>query len=158
MLDSLTEKEILPKSTEDETLPTQIAKLDTHLAFLKQQQDRLTEEIASTSMDRDLLIKRAKDVHVSEDSEYRIVEVPVFAKKTVDVEALKRLAPDKHAMIVSNLTVKAQDKIKAQLDKISVYIAQADVKAVISDKGLLAQIIPEQTKPTAWETSVVKKK
>lgn len=109
-------------------------------------------------MDRDLLIKRAKEVHVSEDSEYRIVEVPVFAKKTVDVEALKRLAPDKHAMIVSNLTVKAQDKIKAQLDKISVYIAQSDVKAVISDKGLLAQIIPEQTKPTGWEISVVKKK
>lgn len=157
MLETISEIETLPKGLEDETLPTQIAKQETHIKFLKDQHEIMIRQIAEAELQRELLIKRAKEVRVFEDKEYKIVEVPVYPKKSVDVEALKRLAPDKHQLIVANLTSKAQDKIKIQLEKIQVFIAQADVKAVISDKVLLAQIIPEQTVPTGFEISIVKK-
>ena len=158
MLDNIREKEILPKGPEDETIPTQIAKLDQHAEFLTSQLNALQRELSELSGDRERLLARAREVHVSEDSDYRLVDVPVFPKKHVDVEALKRLAPDKHALIINNLTSKAQDKLKEQMAKIQVSVAQSDVKAVISDKALLAQIIPEPTTPIGWNVSVVKKK
>lgn len=157
-LDNIREKEILPKGPEDETIPTQIAKLDQHAEFLTSQLNALQQELSELSGDRERLLARAREVHVYEDPDYRLVDVPVFPKKHVDVEALKRLAPDKHALIINNLTSKAQDKLKEQMAKIQVSVAQSDVKAVISDKALLAQIIPEPTTPIGWNVSVVKKK
>lgn len=157
MLDNPREKEILPLGPEDLTIPSRIAKLDEHRKFLIDQKEALVREIAELDTNRSLLLGRAKEVRVFEDEAYKIVEVPIFPKKTVDVETLKRLAPEKHEMIVRNLTAKAEDEIKARFAKIAVFIAQADVKAVIKDKGLLAQIIPEPTVPTGWEYSIVKK-
>lgn len=157
MLENIQEKEILPKGLEDETIPTQIAKIDEHINFLREQHEVLIRDLACNESERERLIARAKEVRIFEDAAYKIVEIPVYPKKSVDVEALKRLAPDKHSMIVSNLTAKAQDKIKAQLDKIQVFIAQSDVKAVISDKVLLSQIIPEPTTPSRFDISIVKK-
>jgi hypothetical protein len=157
MLDVISEKEVLPKGPEDEIIPTKIAQIDTHIKFLKDQHEALVRQIVEAECDRNLLISRAKELHITTDANYKIVEIPIYPKKAVDVEALKRLAPDKHALIVANLTSKAQDKIKLQLEKISVFIAQADVKAVISDKVLLAQIIPEPKAPSGYEVSVVRR-
>jgi hypothetical protein len=157
MLNDIREKESLPKGTEDMDLPTQIAKVDGHLAFLKTEHDRLAAEEREFESERVRLIARAKEVRVFEDQNYKIIDCPVYQKKHVDVEVLKRLAPDKHNLIVQNLQSKAMDKLKEQMSKIQISIAQADVKAVISDKGLLAQIIPEQSVPIAWTISVVKK-
>jgi hypothetical protein len=156
-LDNIHEKELLPKGPEDEIIPTRIAKLDEHRKFLQSQVEHLQKEIADCDIDRELLLKRAKEVRIFEDLEYKIVEVPVYPKKHVDVEALKRLAPEKFILIEANLTEKAKDKLKAQMEKIQISIAQADVKAVISDKALLVQIIPEPTTPSGWTVSIVKK-
>jgi hypothetical protein len=157
MLDSLHEKETLPKGPEDIILPTRIAKQDEHIKFLKSQLDALAREISEAEFDRAAMVARAKDIRVFEDSDYKIVDIPIYPKKHVDVDALKKLAPDKHNLIVQNLQSKAMDKLKEQMNKIQISIAQADVKAVISDKALLAQIIPEPSEPSGWTVSIVKK-
>lgn len=157
MLDSIHEKETLPRGAEDDILPTRIAKLDTHMDFLYNQMDALKKEIELCDVERGMLIARANELHISEDKDYKIVLTPIYPKKHVDVEALKRLAPVEHATIVANLTKKAQDKLQEQMQKIQVAISQADVKAVIGSKALLAQIIPEQTVPSEWKTVIVKK-
>ena len=157
MLDNIHEKEVLPKGPEDEIIPTRIAKIDQHVKFLNDQISALQKEVSEQTLERDMLLARAKEVRVFEDAEYKIVDIPIFPKKHVDVEALKRLAPEKHALIIQNLTSKAQDKLREQMAKVQVSIAQVDVRAVISDKVLLAQIIPEPTTPVGWNVSVVKK-
>lgn len=157
MLENISEKEILPVGDEDMILPTRIARQEAHIRFLNDQLAELTHQIRDAEFDRSAMITRAKEVRVFEDTDYKIIEVPVYPKKSVDVDALKRISPEKHAIIVANLTEKAKDKLKAQLEKVQVFISQADVKAVISDKVLLAQIIPEQTVPSGFETSIVKK-
>ena len=149
--------EPLPRGPEDENIPTQIARIDTHMNFLANQLLAIQDQIGSAEVERTALLSRARELHITEDKEYKIVQEPVYPKKQVDVEALKRLAPDKHTLIVANLTSKAQDKIKAQLEKIQVFIAQSDVKAVISDKVLLAQIIPEPKEPIGYKVILVKK-
>lgn len=157
MLDNIAEKEILPKGPEDETIPSKIHELDMRADFIHDQMDALQRELQENDVERVRLLDRARELNLREDANYKIVEEPIYPKKTVDVEALKRLAPDKHEKIVANLTSKAQDKIKEQLNKINIFIAQADVKAVIADKALLAQIIPEPREPSGWKTVIVKK-
>jgi len=156
-LDSYFEKETLPIGDDDLAIPSRVAKLDTHLKFLKDNLQQMEQQIKDEEFDRLQLLKRAKELHISDDGKYKIVEIPVYPKKHVDVEALKRLAPDKFDFINQNLISKAQDKLKEQMNKIQVSIAQADVKAVISNKGLLALIIPEPKEPIGYETSVVKR-
>lgn len=157
MLDNISEKGILPKGPEDETIPSKIHELDMRADFIHDQMDALQRELQENDVERVRLLDRARELNLREDANYKIVEEPIYPKKTVDVEALKRLAPDKHEKIVANLTSKAQDKIKEQLNKINIFIAQADVKAVIADKALLAQIIPEPREPSGWKTVIVKK-
>lgn len=157
MLDYPSEREILPKGPEDMDLPTQIANIDIHLDNLRKARERIEIEEKDCASDRNRLLARAREVRVFEDSSYKIVDIPVYPKKRVDVEVLKRLAPDKHNLIVQNLQSKAMDKLKEQMTKIQISIAQADVRAVISDKVLLAQIIPEPKEPSGWTVSIVRK-
>ena len=157
MLDSITEKEVIPKGQEDENIPTRIARLDAHADFLYNQMDALKKEIEMVDVDRAMLISRAKELNITEDSAYKIISEPIYPKKHVDVEILKKLAPAEHASIVANLTKKAQDKLQEQMQKITVSISQADVKAVIGSKTLLAQIIPEPKEPSGFKTVIVKK-
>jgi hypothetical protein len=103
------------------------------------------------------LIERARELNITTDKEWKIIEVPVYPKKHVDVEALKRLAPDKFILINQNLVSKAQDKLKEQMNKIQVSIAQSDVKAVVTDKALLAMIIPEPKEPSGYDITVVRR-
>ena len=157
MLDSITEKEVIPKGPEDENIPTRIARLDSHTDFLYNQMDALKKEIEMVGVDRAMLISRAKELNITEDSSYKIISEPIYPKKHVDVEILKKLAPAEHASIVANLTKKAQDRLQEQMQKITVSISQADVKAVIGSKALLAQIIPEPREPSGFKTVIVKK-
>jgi hypothetical protein len=149
--------EPLPKGKEDENIPSQIARLDEHITFLESQIAALKEDIKMSNIDKDALIKRADELHITDDGVYKIIREPVYPKKHVDVEALKRLAPDKHNLIVQNLQSKAMDKLKEQMNKIQISIAQADVKAVISDKAMLAMVIPEPKEPSGWNIVVVKR-
>jgi predicted metal-dependent hydrolase len=157
MLENIHEKENLPRGPEDDVIPTRIAKLNEHRKYLEQQIDTLKRDIAGVDVDVRLLLGRAKELHIAEDLEYKIIEIPHYPNKHVDVEALKRLAPDRYNSIVANLTEIAKDKLKAQMEKIQVSIAQSDVKAAIRDKALLVQIIPEQTTPDRYDISVVRK-
>lgn len=157
MLDNISEKEILPVGDEDRLIPTKVHEKDIHIAFLNDQRDQLSRQISKAEVERRELLKRAKECNITTDAEYKIVEVPIYPNKHVDVEALKRLAPDKYNLIVQNLTSIAMDKLKEQMQKIQVKIAQSDVKAVLKDKVLLAQIIPEVKEPSGYEVSVVKR-
>jgi hypothetical protein len=157
MLESPSEKETLPRGPEDDVIPTRIAKLNEHRKYLESTIETLKNEISGNDVEIHTLLKRAKELHIAEDLEYKIVEVPHYPNKKVDIDALKRLAPDKHEKIVANLTEIAQDKLKAQMEKIQVSITQDAVKAFIKDKALLAQIIPEQTTPDRYDVSVVRK-
>lgn len=157
MLDHISEKESLPRGPEDDNLPTRIARLDAHADFLYNQMDALKKEIEMVDVDRAMLISMAKELNITEDESYKIVNEPIYPKKHVDVEVFKRVAPVEHAQVVANLTKKAQEKLQEQMQKITVSIAQADVKAVIASKALLAQIIPEPKEPSGWKTVIVKK-
>jgi hypothetical protein len=157
MLENPREQETLPVGDEDRTIPTRVHEKDVHIAFLNDQRDQISRQIAEAEIDRRELLKRAKECHITTDAEYKIVEIPVYPNKHVDIEALKRLAPDKYNLIVQNLTSIAMDKLKEQMAKIQVKVAQADVKAVVKNKVLLAQIIPEPKEPTGYEISVVKR-
>jgi len=156
MLDTLTERETLPKSDSDLTIPTKVADLEIHITYLNDQIKILQGEVALAEVDKAALLKRAKEVHVVEDSQYKIVEVPVYPKKRVDVERLKRYK-DKYDLIIQNIRSRIADKADSDLQKADVFISQADVKAVIRDKATLAMVIPEQTNVERWETTIVKK-
>lgn len=157
MLDNISEKETLPRGPEDDIIPTRIAKLDEHADFLESQMDALKKEIEMIDVERTMLLNRAKELGITEDFEYKIVQEPVYPKKHVDVEVLKRLANDKYLLIQQNIYSRVQDKVSAEVQKMMTYISQADVKAVIHDKGLLAQIIPEPKEPDGYKTIIVKK-
>lgn len=156
MLDTRTEKETLPKCNDDLTIPTKAAFLETHINYLNEQIKILQGEVALAEIDKATLLKRAKEVGVTEDSQYKIVEVPVYPKKRVDVERLKRYK-DKYDLIIQNIKSRIADKADSDLQKADVFISQADVKAVIRDKATLAMVIPEQTEIERWETTIVKK-
>jgi hypothetical protein len=157
-LDNIYDKETLPKGPEDEIIPTRIAKLDEHRKFLESQVAMLRAEISGNLADREILYRRAKELHITTDKEYKIVEVPVYPNKKVDVAALKRLAPEKYEKIVTNLKELAEEKLKDQINKIQVTISLDAVKAFIKDKALLAMIIPEPSVPTEYKITVVKRK
>jgi len=156
MLDSLSEIETLPKSSDDLVIPTKVAKLDLHLKYLKDQQARMNEEIASVELDRAALLKRAKEINVVADEDYKIIEVPIYPKKRVDVERLKQY-PEKYALIVQNIQSRIKDKAEMEIQKADVFISQADVKAVVKNKAMLVMVIPEPTEVERWEAEVVKR-
>lgn len=161
MLENIREREVLPKGPEDETIPTKIHELDLRADFIHDQMDALQRELQEMDVERVRLINRARELHICEDMQFKIVEEPIFPKKHVDIEALKCLAPDAYTKIVANLVSKAREKAREkfeeQMAKTSVSVAQADVKAVIASKSLLAQIIPEPKEPSGWRTVIVKK-
>ena len=157
MLENIREPEVLPKGPEDEVIPTRIHEIDMRCDFIHDQMDALQRELQEADVERIRLINRAREVHIMEDFEYKIIEEPIYPKKHVDVEAFKRLAPTEHDQVVANLTKKATEKLQEQIQKIAVSISQADVKAVIASKGLLAQIIPEPKEPSGYRTVIVKK-
>lgn len=156
-LENIQMKEVLPKGKEDENLPTQIHKLDMHADFIHDQLDVLQRELSGIDVERVRLINRARELHITTDKEYKIIDEPVYPKKHVDVEALKRLAPADYDRIVDALTKKAIEKMQEQMQKVQVQIAQSDVKAFIANKAMLAQIIPEPKEPSGYKTIIVKR-
>lgn len=157
MLDSISEKETLPRGPEDDTIPTQIAKLDEHADFLESQMDALKKEIEMIDVERTMLLNRAKELNITEDFDYKIVQEPVYPKKHVDVEAFKSIAPERYDLVITAIQARLKDKMDAEIAKANSFISQADVKAVVREKGLLAQIIPEPKEPSGYKTIIVKK-
>ncbi len=148
---------VLPQLESEKTLPTQIHEIDEKIAWLNSEITNITKQISEARIDRDLLIKRAKEIVCLDDGKYKIVEVPVYPKKRVNVEVLKRDYPDKLKRILANIAERIKDKAEQEVLKSENFISQSDVKSVVRDKTALAKIIPEQTEPERYETTVVKR-
>ena len=157
MLDNPYELETLPASDLDLIIPTQVAELDLILATAKEQLAMMESRIREIESDRNILLSRAKELHITDDGKYKIIEVPVYAKKKVDVDKLKKLEPERYKLILANIRARIQDKINSEIDKAETFISQADVKNVIRDKMMLSQIIPEPSEPIGYEVNVVKR-
>ena len=157
MLDNIRNKETLPKGPEDEIIPTRIAAIEEHEKYLQKHIADLNAELSRAASEKDMLLKRAEELGISEDMEYRIVKVPVYPKKRVDVEWLKQNVPDAYDRIVGNILARIQEKAAADRERSAMFIAQADVKAVIRDKSTLAMAIPEPKEPDGFVISIVRK-
>jgi len=157
MLDSIMEKETLPVCDEDRAIPTKIAKLDTHIKYLRTQLAAMEFEISEREMDRKMLFARAKECNITTDDSYKIVEVPIYPKKKVDIELLKKNYEEKYNLILANKQSAFEDAMKAEKDKLALGITQADLKAVVKGKADLAMLIPPQKVPERYEVSVVKR-
>lgn len=146
----------LPPDESDLAIPTRIAQIDEHKKFLESQIVALQDSIAQSMVERGELLKRSKELRIFEDANYKIVEIPIYPKKRVDVETLKKYS-DKYQQILSNIASRIKDKAEMESKKAESFISQADVKAVIRDKATLAMVIPEVSEPSGWEISLVKK-
>jgi hypothetical protein len=155
-LENIMEKEILPIDDMDKQIPTRIAELDTHIQFLRENAARLQAQIESAAMDRVILLKRAKECNITDDGNYKIIEIPLYPKKRVDVTILKKYQ-DKYDLIVANIKSRISDKAAAEITKADSFISQADVKAVIRDKAILSMVIPEPSEIVGYEVNVVKR-
>lgn len=157
MLDNPYAVETLPASDVDLIIPTRVAELDSNLAIAKEQLAIMESRIHEMELDRSILISRAKELSITTDANWKIIEIPVYAKKKVDVKKLQALEPDRYKQILGNIRARIQDKINAEIDKAETFISQADVKSVIRDKAILAMVIPEPTEPIGYEISVVRR-
>ena len=157
MLENIRDKELVPADENDRLIPTRVFNIDEYITFLYKNKTEIEKQIRDAELDRNTMLVRAKELNIVTDPEYKIVEVPIYAKKKVNVELLKKLEPDRYVQIITNICSRLSDKLRAEQDKVETFISQADVKAVIIDKGLLAQIIPEPSEPIGFETAVVKR-
>ena len=157
MLDNPYAVETLPKQDIDLIIPTRVAELDSNLMIAKEQLELMESRIREMESDRNTLLLRAKELAITTDANWKIIEIPVYAKKKVDVKKLQQLEPDRYKQILANIRSRIQDKINAEIDKAETFISQADVKSVIRDKVVLSMVIPEPTEPIGYTVSVVKR-
>ena len=157
MLDNPYAIETLPADDLDLIIPSRVAELDNNLTLARQALATMQSRIAEMESDRMTMLNRAKELNITTDAHWKIVEIPLYAKKKVDVKKLQALEPDRYKLILANIRARIQDKINAEIDKAETFISQADVKAVVRDKAILAMIIPESTEPIGYEISVVRR-
>jgi len=157
MLDNPYAVEKLPTQDIDLIIPTRVAELDSNLSIAKDQLALMESRIREMELDRNTLLVRAKELNITDDGRYKIIEIPIYPKKKVDVKKLQQLEPDRYKQILANIRSRIQDKINAEIDKAETFISQADVKSVIRDKAILAMVIPEPSEPIGYTVSVVKR-
>lgn len=157
MLDNIRDVETLPADDNDRLIPTRLSVIDSDIKFIKDNIERMQEQLKDKEFDRGALIKRAKELNITTDKEWKIVEVPIYPKKRVDVDKLKKLEPERYLQILSNIKSRLNDKINAEMEKVDTFVSQSDVKSVIRDKAILAMVIPEPKEPVGYEVSVVKR-
>ena len=157
MLDNPYAVEKLPTQDIDLIIPSRVAELDSNLAVAKAALEAIEARIREMDLYMNTLLVRAKELNITDDGRYKIIEVPIYPKKKVDVKKLQQLEPDRYKQILANIRSRIQDKINAEIDKAETFISQADVKSVIRDKGILALVIPEPSEPIGYTVSVVKR-
>ena len=151
------ETEKLPALESEKTLPTQVHELDERIEFLKKEIDNLQIQMAEANFDRKRLVTRAKEIVALDDGRWKLIDVPVYPKKRVNVEALRHFE-EKYELILANIRERLRDKVTAEMNKAESFISQADVNAVIRDRATLDLVIPEPTEPDHYETVVVARK
>lgn len=156
--DERLDKTVLPILDCEKNLPTQIHEVDEKIKWLESEVENLNKQIAETTIDRETLIKRAKEVNRLDDGKYKMIEVPVYPKKRVAVDILKRDYEDKYKLILANISERIKDKAAQEALKAESFISQSDVKSVVRDKTALMRIIPEVSEPDHFEINVVERK
>lgn len=157
MLDNIREVETLPADDNDRLIPTRLSVIDSDIKFIKDNIERMQEQLRGKEFDRGALIKRAKELNITTDKEWKIVEIPIYPDKHVDVEYLKTHYKEKYDLILKIAESRLADKIKKETEKSMGNIIQSDVKAIIRDKVTLSLVIPPQQVPSKYEYSVVKR-
>ena len=150
-------KEPLPICDEDRSIPTRIAELDSQIYAIKLSIGIANEKISGLMFDRESLLKRAKEVHVVEDKQFKIVEIPVYKKNFVRVDILQMEYRDIYDKVMWGIAQKLTEKHNAEFEKYKTFIPQADVKAVTTDKMVLAKVIPPNTEIEGVVVSLVRK-
>ena len=149
--------EPLPISDDDRKIPSRIVHIDSVISILNKEISALEQKVSDLYYDRDCLLKRAKEVNIKEDKHYKIIEIPIYKKNRVVVDILKTQFADIYSRVKNNIEGKLVAKHIADLEKIDSFIAQSEVKAVTSDKAILAKVIPPNTEVEGYEISIVKR-
>jgi predicted phage-related endonuclease len=149
--------ELLPVCEADRSIPTELARIDAAILDRNKSIVLIEQEISSMKYDRECLLKRAKEVHVVEDMNYKIVEIPVYKKNRVAVDVLKNQFHDIYEKVRANIETRLQESHMKDLEKIDTFIPQADVKAVTMDKMVLSKVIPPNTEIEGVMVSIVRK-
>jgi predicted nucleic acid-binding Zn-ribbon protein len=149
--------EPLPISDDDRKIPSRIVHIDSVISILNKEISALEQKVSDLHYDRDCLLKRAKEVNIKEDKHYKIIEIPIYKKNRVVVDILKTQFADIYSRVKNNIEGKLVAKHIADLEKIDSFIAQSEVKAVTSDKAILAKVIPPNTEVEGYEISIVKR-
>ena len=157
MLENIHENEVLPRGPEDAIIPSRVSTIDRKIAELREEAARIQCAIGELTLDRAMLLIRAKEVGVTEDAYCKILYIPIYPNRKVDAAVFKAIAPDKFDLACRNVLAKIEDKFKAEKERVGISFTHADVKALISDRAILARVIPEPTTPSGYEVSVVKK-
>ena len=149
--------EPLPICDEDRSIPTRIARMDAAVEDRTLAIKKIEQELVDLAYDKECLLKRAKAVHVVEDAYYKIVEIPIYKKNRVVVDILKRDFKDIYDKVTHNINDKLYQKYQDGVMKMDEFIPQAEVKAVTTDKAVLAKVIPPNTEIEGIEISIVRK-
>jgi hypothetical protein len=150
-------KEPLPICDEDRIIPTKLVRIDTCIKERNLAIMEIELQIAGLTYEKECLLKRAKEVHIVEDRNYKIVEIPVYKKNRVIVDVLKNQFGDIYEKVRTNIEHRLQEQHMKDLEKIDTFIPQADVKAVTTDKMVLAKVIPPNTEVEGIVVSLVRK-
>jgi hypothetical protein len=148
---------IAPITDLDREIPTRIARMDAAILDINKNIVLLEQQVRDLRYDKDCLLKRAKEVHIAEDKNYKIVEIPVYKKNRVVVDVLKNQFHDIYEKVRTNIEIRLQENHMKDLERIDTFIPQADVKAVTMDKVVLAKVIPPNTEIEGIVISIVRK-
>lgn len=147
--------EPLPVSDEDRVIPTKLARLDAAIKAENECISEHTRRISEMQVERDGLIKRAEECGITQDTAYKIVQIPVYKNNKVDVPCLKRLDIDAYLKILADIRTRALQEANEKIEKANTFIPQDAVKREIKDKAMLAQIIPCNTEIDRMNISIV---
>ena len=147
----------IPVSDEDRSIPTQIARIDAAIKNRKETAAFIESEISDLLLSREALLKRADEVHITDDANYKIVRIPVYKKNKVDVQVLKESFKDVYDKVMWNIAKTLTYKHNAEFEKYKTFIPQSEVKAVTTDKIVLAKVIPPNTEIEGYDISIVKR-
>jgi hypothetical protein len=149
--------EILPPLESEKNLPSQIHEIDERIQWLNDELANIGQQIAESKIVRESMIRRAKEVKITDDGRWVITDIPVFDKKRVDVTILKDISPYTYTRVIKNIQDKIQEDADSKKQKAETFISQADLKAVTKDKDVLSKVIVTPKEPLRIETVVVKK-
>jgi predicted ATP-grasp superfamily ATP-dependent carboligase len=142
---------------EDYEIPTQIHDSDEKIKRYYSQISEIQKLISEETVFKNRLLQRAKQFHISNDKNYKIIEIPIYGDRCVDIPRLKQLITfEDYRKILKNIEERLNQKYVEGVKKSEEFISQSDVKAVVKDKVILMQVIVTPSEPERYEISITK--